>query len=40
LAVDETEFKLTDLKNLNVAVLFANAGYLTIKNNDDNIYTL
>jgi hypothetical protein len=40
LAVDETEFKLTDLKNLNTAVLFTNAGYFTIKNSDDNIYTL
>jgi len=40
LAVDETEFKLIDLKHLNTAVLFANAGYFTIKNNNDNIYTL
>jgi len=38
--VDETEFKLTDLKNINVPVLFTNAGYLTIKKSENNLYTL
>jgi len=40
LKVSETEFKLEDLKYINVPVLFANAGYFTIKNSDNNIYTL
>jgi hypothetical protein len=38
--VSETEFKLTDLNNINVPVLFANAWYLTIKKSENNIYTL
>jgi len=38
--VSETEFKLTDLNNINVVVLFANAGYFTIKKAENNIYTL
>jgi len=40
LMLSETEFKLEDLKNINVVVLFANAGYFTIKNSDNNVYTL
>ena len=40
LMVSETEFKLTDLNNINVVVLFANAGYFTIKKAENNIYTL
>jgi len=40
LMLSETEFKLEDLKNINVVVLFANAGYFTIRNSDNNVYTL
>jgi len=40
LMVSETEFKLTDLNNINATVLFANSWYFTIKNSDNNLYTL
>jgi hypothetical protein len=40
LKVDETQFKIEDLKNINTAVLFTNAGYFTIKEAEFNIYTL
>ncbi len=40
LIVDETDFKLTDLNNINVAVLFTNAWYFTIKKSEDNLYFL
>jgi len=40
LRMRETHFKLEDLKNINVAVLFANAWYFTIKKYEHNVYTL
>ncbi len=40
LIVSETQFKLENLNKINVAVLFTNAGYLTIKKSENNLYTL
>ena len=40
LKLKEIHYKLADLKHINVAVLFANAGYLTIKKSEHNTYTL
>jgi len=40
LIVSETQFKLENLVKINVAVLFANSWYLTIKKYKNNLYTL
>ncbi|MDQ7022916.1 MAG: AAA family ATPase [Candidatus Gracilibacteria bacterium] len=40
LKLKEVHYKLEDLNHINVAVLFANAGYLTIKKSEHNTYTL
>ena len=40
LKLKEIHFKLENLKSINIAVLFTNAGYLTIKKYEHNVYTL
>ncbi len=40
LKLKEIHFKLEDLNNVNVAVLFTNAWYLTVKKYENNIYSL